>query len=152
VTLELDMINAVNTAVTEPRAGADRAEAAAAVPQPQAQHSPKTPTAPAAVVSVSAEGAQRAEQADGAADAARVASGITAASRGLSSATRFYEPADYNEDGTVTPPEQAAYDAKLAIEHANAAARDARRLEADAAVKAYHEVGQFSAAARGAAG
>jgi hypothetical protein len=69
------------------------------------------------------------------------------AASSASATTQAYEPADTNEDGQVSAKEQAAYDAKLAAQKADAQAGSSRNAEADAAVRAYESVDQLSKAA-----
>jgi len=64
------------------------------------------------------------------------------------STTQTYEPADTDEDGTVSPMERQAYETKLADEKAAIQAeQSARTAEAGAAVKAYEAVEQLGSAA-----
>lgn len=127
VSLELSMINAVTTPATA------SFTAGTAVPEPveAARPPPSAPVAapPDAVVTISAEAAQRAGS--------------------LSNATKAYDPADVDQDGIVTPKEQADQDAKLAAERAAQGALGARTPEADAAVKEYAAVEQLGQLGRG---
>lgn len=98
---------------------------------------------------VAPAGGQPLAAASGAAAGGPAAGAPASASAG--SSTRTYEPADVNEDGTVSPQEQTAYDVKLAAEKAAAklaesAANSGRSAEAGAAVKAYAAVEQLGQA------
>jgi len=105
------------------KAAAQPAKAAAPQPQPQVQQD----AAPASA---------------GGQPSASAAASTEAAS--ASSSAKTYEPADANEDGTVTPQEQQAYDAKVAAEKATLAAVGSSRIaEADAAARAYAKVEQL---------
>lgn len=93
----------------------------------------------------SAPKAPPADASDGGAGGAAPAGSETPAVS--TSATPTYEPADTDEDGTVSPMERQAYEAKLADEKAAAQAeKTARAAEADAAVRAYEAVEQLGGA------
>lgn len=81
----------------------------------------------------------------GAGGAAPAGGETTAISTSTSTSTaQTYEPADTDEDGTVSPMERQAYETKLADEKAAAQAeQSARTAEAGAAVKAYEAVEQL---------
>lgn len=100
-----------------------------------------------------AGGARAAAPAGGQAPAGGAAGGVAAASVSTTpSSSQTYEPADTDEDGTVSPLEQQAYEVKLAAEKAAKAAEAAgseRTAEAAAAVKAYEAIEQLGAADQG---
>ncbi|KQV96372.1 hypothetical protein ASC91_02130 [Pelomonas sp. Root1237] len=95
----------------------------------------------------SAPKAPPADASGGGAGGAAPAGGETPAVSTSTSTTQTYEPADTDEDGTVSPMERQAYEAKLADEKAAAQAeKSARAAEADAAVRAYEAVEQLGGA------
>ncbi|KQV53031.1 hypothetical protein ASC95_09680 [Pelomonas sp. Root1217] len=98
----------------------------------------------------SAPKAPPADASGGGAGGAAPAGGETTAVSTSASTSQTYEPADTDEDGTVSPMERQAYEAKLADEKAAAQAeKSARAAEADAAVRAYEAVEQLGGAAAG---
>lgn len=100
-----------------------------------------------------AGGARAAAPAGGQAPAGGAGGGVAAASVSTTpSSSQTYEPADTDEDGTVSPLEQQAYEVKLAAEKAAKAAEAAgseRTAEAAAAVKAYEAIEQLGASDQG---
>lgn len=72
------------------------------------------------------------------AEGARLAGGGSTTEAASSSSSKTYEPADANEDGTVTEQEQQAYAAKVAEQRAQAEAGTPSR--ADTAISTYADV------------
>ncbi|WP_457351332.1 hypothetical protein [Roseateles sp. P5_D6] len=147
---ELDSGNLQDVVVKISTEGAKRAGTAtqAAQAAPSAQGLPARPD-DGGDVQVTAQqlqaSAPKAPPADASGGGAAPAGGETPAVS--TSTSQTYEPADTDEDGTVSPMERQAYEAKLADEKAAAQAeKSARAAEADAAVRAYEAVEQLGGA------
>jgi hypothetical protein len=157
---ELDSSNQQAVVVNISAEGAKRAGTAtqAAQAAPSAQGLPARPDDGSDVqltaqqLQASAPKAPPADASGGGAGGAAPAGGETPAvstsASTSTSTTQTYEPADTDEDGTVSPMERQAYETKLADEKAaTQAEQSARTAEAGAAVKAYEAVEQLGSAA-----